>query len=104
MTPARPEDVLDFWLREVGAEGWYAGGDALDARVRDRFLHAWEGAMEGRLRPWLTTPQDALAYVILLDQLPRNMFRGDPRSFASTRARVGPMLPIGMPSRLLMSA
>ena len=85
MTATRPEDVLDFWLREVGEQGWYAGGDDLDARVRDRFLPTWEAAMEGRLGLWLTTPPEALAYVIVLDQFPRNMFRGDPRSFASDR-------------------
>ena len=85
MTATRPEDVLDFWLNEVGEDGWYAGGDALDARVRDRFLPTWEAAMEGRLGLWLTSPLGALAYVIVLDQFPRNMFRGDPRSFASDR-------------------
>ncbi|EYD75809.1 Putative transmembrane protein [Rubellimicrobium mesophilum DSM 19309] len=77
------KDVLDFWLHEVGEDGWFGGGDELDRKVRDRFLPVWEAAMEGRLGLWLTTPREALAYVILLDQFPRNMFRGDPRSFAS---------------------
>lgn len=80
-----PGDVLHFWLQEVGTEGWYAGGGELDARVRDGFLPTWEAAMEGRLGLWLTTPPEALAYVILLDQFPRNMFRGSPMSFASDR-------------------
>jgi uncharacterized protein (DUF924 family) len=77
------KDVLDFWLDEVGEKGWFGGGDELDQRIRDRFLPAWEAAMEGRLGLWLTTPREALAYVILLDQFPRNMFRGDSRCFAS---------------------
>jgi uncharacterized protein (DUF924 family) len=85
MSVTRPQDVLTFWLEEVGEDGWYAGGDDLDAKVRDRFLPTWEAAMEGRLGLWLTAPHEALAYVILLDQFPRNMFRGDPRSFASDR-------------------
>lgn len=85
MTIARPEDVLGFWLEEVGEEGWYAGGDALDAQVRDRFLPTWEAAMEGRLGLWLTSAPEALAYIVVLDQFPRNMFRGDSRSFASDR-------------------
>jgi uncharacterized protein (DUF924 family) len=38
----------------VGEDGWYAGGDDLDAKVRDRFLPTWEAAMEGRLGLWLT--------------------------------------------------
>ena len=77
------KDVLDFWLDEIGEDGWFGGGDELDGKVRDRFLPAWEAAMEGRLGLWLTSPREALAYVILLDQFPRNMFRGDPRSFAA---------------------
>ncbi len=82
---AAPKDVLDFWLEEIGEEGWYAGGDEIDGQCRERFLATWEAAMEGRLGLWLTSPLGALAFVILLDQLPRNMFRGDPRSFASDR-------------------
>jgi len=78
-----PREVLSFWIEDVGEAGWYAGGDDLDALVRDRFGRTWEAAMEGRLGLWLTTPLDALAYVILLDQFPRNMFRGTPDSFAS---------------------
>ena len=75
--------VLDFWLGEVGEAGWYAGGEALDALCRERFGPLWERAMEGGLGPWLASPQEALAYLILTDQLPRNMFRGDARAFAS---------------------
>ena len=78
-----PRDVLDFWIGEIGEKGWYAVDHDVDQRVRDRFLPTWEAAMEGRLGLWLTDPRDALAYVILLDQFPRNMFRGDPQSFAS---------------------
>ena len=78
-----PREVLSFWIEDVGEAGWYAGGDDLDALVRDRFGRTWEAALEGRLGLWLTTPLDALAYVILLDQFPRNMFRGTPDSFAS---------------------
>jgi uncharacterized protein (DUF924 family) len=80
---ARPEDVLRFWFEELTPEDWYAGGEALDARVRERLGHAWEEAMDGAYGLWLTTPKSALAYVILMDQAPRNIWRGDRRSFAS---------------------
>lgn len=80
-----PREVLDFWLGEVGEVGWYDPPEGLDDRVRDLFEDTWVAAMEGRLGLWLTAPRDALAYVILLDQLPRNMFRGDALSFASDR-------------------
>ncbi|MWD30141.1 DUF924 family protein [Aquicoccus sp. SCR17] len=82
---AAPEDILNFWLDEVGPKGWYDPPDDLDETIRERFLSAWESAMEGRHALWLTYPSGALAYIILLDQFPRNMFRGEARAFASDR-------------------
>lgn len=79
----RPEDVLTFWLDEMGEAGWYAGTEEIDALVRERFLRSWEQARRGSFGLWLTYPSGTLAYCILLDQLPRNMFRGDGRSFAT---------------------
>lgn len=79
------EEVLRFWVEEVGPEGWYAGGEALDAAIRDRFRATWLAAMEGSCGLWLTSPRGALAYVVLTDQFPRNMFRGTPRAFDSDR-------------------
>ncbi|MCB1342729.1 MAG: DUF924 domain-containing protein [Pseudooceanicola sp.] len=81
-----PEDVLNFWLDEVGPDGWYAQDDTLDARIRERFEKTWEGACDGRFSLWLTYASGALAYIILTDQFPRNMFRGSGRAFASDRA------------------
>jgi uncharacterized protein (DUF924 family) len=80
-TSGAVEDVVSFWLDEVGEEGWYAGGDALDATVRKRFEALWERAAEGALGLWLTYPTGVLAYCILTDQFPRNMFRGTARAF-----------------------
>ena len=81
-----PEEVLSFWLDEVGEADWYVSDPALDAQVRERFLETWEAACEGRFALWLTYPSGALAYIILMDQFPRNMFRGEGRAFASDRA------------------
>jgi uncharacterized protein (DUF924 family) len=80
-----PEDVLGFWLDEVGPSGWYKSEEALDQEIRDRFGSAWSGAMEGRHALWLTYPSGTLAYIILLDQFPRNMFRNTGKAFASDR-------------------
>ncbi|WP_375262094.1 DUF924 family protein [Palleronia sp.] len=80
------EDVLAFWLDEVGPEGWYAGSDELDETCRDRFGEVWEDAAEGGLGLWLTYPSGALAYLIVTDQLPRNMFRGTAKSFQTDAA------------------
>jgi len=72
----RPEDVLSFWLDEIGPAGWYDQSEALDADIRKRFEPVWESASEGALSLWMTYPSGALAYLILTDQFPRNMFRG----------------------------
>ena len=80
-----PEDVLKFWLDEIGPKGWYAPTKAMDADIRDRFEQAWQNARSGTYGLWLTYPTGALAYIILMDQLPRNMFRGAAEAFASDR-------------------
>ena len=79
---ASPEDVLAFWLDEIGPDGWYAGGDELDQKVRDRFLPLYERACAGALSLWLTYPSGTLAYIILMDQFTRNMFRDTDKAFA----------------------
>lgn len=78
-----PEDILAFWLDEQGPEGWYAGGAELDQEMRDRFERVYNRACEGALSLWLTHATGTLAYIILLDQFSRNMFRDTPKAFAS---------------------
>jgi len=80
-----PQEVLSFWLDEVGPSGWYKASDELDQEVRDRFEATWNSAMEGRHALWLTHPSGVLAYIVLLDQFPRNMFRGEGKAFSSDR-------------------
>lgn len=81
-----PEEVLRFWLDEVGPKGWYAASDELDSKIRDRFEATRRKACEGSCALWLTYPSGTLAYIILMDQFPRNMFRGQGQAFASDRA------------------
>jgi uncharacterized protein (DUF924 family) len=71
-----PADILTFW-RQVGPERWYERDDALDAEVRGRFLDLWQKAAAGQLSTWEATDDGALALALVLDQFPRNMFRGD---------------------------
>lgn len=80
---AEPDEILSFWLDEVGPKGWYGGGEELDAEIRERFMADYECAKTGALSLWLTYPSGVLAYIILLDQFPRNMFRGDAKAFAT---------------------
>ena len=83
-----PEDVLSFWLDEVGPKGWYEATDELDGLIRGRFQEAWERARNGNYGLWLTYPSGSLAYVILMDQFPRNMFRGKAEAFATDKHAV----------------
>ncbi len=76
-----PQDVLSFWLDECGPEDWYKSDDHFDAEIRERFLPTWQRAAEGGLGMWLTNPSETLAYIILIDQFSRNMFRGSFKSF-----------------------
>jgi uncharacterized protein (DUF924 family) len=78
---ADPDDVLNFWLDETGPDGWYSGGEELDAEIRDRFEADWRRARDGALSLWLTYPTGTLAYIILTDQFPRNIFRETARAF-----------------------
>lgn len=80
---ATPEMVLEYWIDELGPEGWYAGGKAIDDAIRQRFLPVWEALERGQFHDWLCSPVGTLAYLIVADQFPRNMFRGEPRAFAT---------------------
>jgi len=79
---ASAEEVLAFW-RATGPTKWFERDDALDAEIRARFLATYEAAAAGRLEHWQTTPDGTLGLLILLDQFPRNLFRGDARTFAT---------------------
>jgi uncharacterized protein (DUF924 family) len=57
--------------------------DDFDREIRERFAALWEAAAGGGLRSWQSTPLAALALVLVLDQFPRNLFRGTARAFAS---------------------
>lgn len=81
-SPVTPHDIITFW-RSAGPDKWYAKDDAFDQELRDRFMSTWEAARDGKLTAWQDSDDGALALLIVLDQFPRNMFRGDPRSFAS---------------------
>ena len=78
-----PIEILDYWLGEVGPEGWYRGGEELDDDIRARFSEIWQAAREDGLEHWVEGTVGTLAYIILCDQLARNMHRGHADSFAT---------------------
>jgi uncharacterized protein (DUF924 family) len=79
---ASSDDVLAFW-REAGPDKWFNKDTAFDEAIRARFLDTYEAAAAGKLSDWEATREGALALVIVLDQFPRNMFRGSARAFAA---------------------
>lgn len=79
---ANAASVLAFW-REAGPARWFAKDAAFDRAFRERFLPLHEAAARGELLDWLQTPDSSLALLILLDQFPRNAFRGTPRMYAT---------------------
>jgi uncharacterized protein (DUF924 family) len=80
--PPLAASVVSFW-RDAGPDLWFAKDAGFDRRFHDRFLIVYEAATRGKLSDWQTTPNGALALVLLLDQFPRNAFRGTARMYAS---------------------
>lgn len=77
-----PSDVVRFW-REAGPKAWFAKDAAFDDRFRAAFAHVHDAAVQGGLSDWEARADGALALILLLDQFPRNCFRGTARMFAS---------------------
>jgi uncharacterized protein (DUF924 family) len=79
---ATADEIVSFW-RAAGPDRWFNKDTLFDEEIRQRFLDTYEAAAAGKLAGWEQNAQGALALVILLDQFPRNMFRGDARAFAT---------------------
>ena len=76
------ETVLDYWLNTVGPAGWYKADPAVDAEIRRRFEGDVLAARRGEHDAWILHPREALALMVLLDQFPRNIWRGAPEAFS----------------------
>lgn len=86
--PAEAAAVIDFW-REAGLTRWFAKDAEFDRAFRDRFLTAYEAARRGELFKWTASPEKTLALLILLDQFPRNAFRGTRRMYDTDPLALG---------------
>jgi uncharacterized protein (DUF924 family) len=85
-----PQEVLDFWFGREGEEGygefreaWFNRDPEFDREIRDRFEPVYEEAAAGRLDHWKSEARSCLALIVVLDQFPRNMYRGDARMYAA---------------------
>jgi uncharacterized protein (DUF924 family) len=80
----RAAAVIDFWFGSADRDKrWFEKNAAFDEEVRKRFLALHEQAADGKLASWKNEPAECLALIVLLDQFPRNMFRGTTRAFAT---------------------
>ena len=84
MSVASAQEVVRFW-QEAGPERWFKKDGAFDAEIRHRFYETYEAAAAGKLKAWEETAEGALGLLILLDQFPRNLFRNDPRAYATDK-------------------
>lgn len=93
-TDRRAEEILDFWFSSDGEEDgsssrrsiWFASDPKIDALIATRFRHLVAQAAAGELQSWQGEARGRLALVILLDQFPRNLFRGTPQAFTTDDA------------------
>ena len=91
--PERARALIDRWFgppddpaRERHRKIWFESTPEFDAELRRDFLADYERAAAGELGEWEEAPESALALVLLLDQVPRNIFRGTPRAYATDAA------------------
>lgn len=83
-------EIYDFWFGAPDSDDhgnarkfWFVSGPSVDREIRDRFLGLYERAVDGELANWKSQARSGVSLVVLLDQFPRNIFRGDRRSFAA---------------------
>ena len=77
------DEIVKFWFEKLKPEDWYRKSSSIDELIGTRFGAVYAALKDGVPESWLATPRGWLAAVIVLDQFPRNMFRNDPRAFAT---------------------
>ena len=79
------KDILDFWFVETLPQQWFQVNEEFDQVIIERFTEPYEMAVRGEFDEWQNNADGALALCILLDQMPRNMFRGTPKAFETDK-------------------
>lgn len=82
MTTLTAESVLEFWFTELTPDQWFRGGETVDHLVKQRFSSLLDEVRDGQHHSWADSPEGRLALILVLDQFPRNIYRGTDRSFA----------------------
>jgi uncharacterized protein (DUF924 family) len=79
---ANSNDILHFW-RAAGPSQWFRKSDRFDDAIRLKFEPVHHAAARGQYDAWVETAEGALALLLLLDQFPRNLYRGSGHAFAT---------------------
>lgn len=80
---AEVEQILDTWLTEIGPDNWNETNPKIDAKLKAGFSQLWARAHDGEYGAWVCQPRSCLAMLILLDQMPRRMFGGTEKAYAT---------------------
>jgi len=83
-----PQQILDFWFDADNRKFWFASTPAMDQQILEQFSSTFEAAIEHQLDDWMESPEGALALIIVLDQLPLNMYRDQVKSFSGEQQAV----------------
>ncbi len=75
------QDILDFWFHEIDPSDWFEPSKEFDDMLRARFTSVFNEVRDGKMAHWRETAEGRLAEIIVLDQFPRNIFRGTPQAF-----------------------
>jgi len=84
----KTSELLDFWFSEPMNQHWFKSTPAIDRDIAQRYATLWQQAANGELDHWLQSAQTCLALIVLLDQLPLNMFRGQAKSFSTEKQAI----------------
>lgn len=81
-------DVINYWFSEKSQKHWFDSTVEIDAEIKEKFESVWQSARTGEIDAWQETAEGALALIILLDQFPLNMFRGEAKSFETEQKAI----------------
>ncbi len=85
-------DVIAFWFAPTMRKAWFRSTPELDDEIRRRYERLWQAVAQGRCSEWLSDANGYLAFVIVCDQLPLNMYRGTAKSFSTETLAVAASL------------
>ena len=78
-----PSDIHQYWFSEKSKQHWFSSTPEVDTEIKQRYENLWESISSGGFVEWRDTAEGSVALVIILDQFPLNMFRGQAKSFKS---------------------